>query len=168
MRSNPVLFLLMFVAFSALAQVLNEPSNWPNTDWTVSGTYAASALINDPTTSASFSFDDDAAGPGSDDDIIAESPVIDLTDAFNAGELQVQFSGIYNHRNIGGSLTLDYFDADSGNWVTLFNFPNNGTGSDYSNCTNLQSFVAGLFIDSFTATQLSGFKYRFAYDDDDG
>ncbi|NNL15309.1 MAG: T9SS type B sorting domain-containing protein [Flavobacteriaceae bacterium] len=32
----------------------------------------------------------------------------------------------------------------------------------------MQSFVAGLFIDSFTATQLSGFKYRFAYDDDDG
>ena len=167
MKKNTFLFFL-FITCGSFAQVLNEPANWPNTDWTVTGTYTASALINNPTTSGSFTFNDDAAGSGSDDDIIAESPAIDLTAAFNAGEIQVLISGTYNHRNIGGFLTLDYFDADSGTWTTLFNFPNNGSGSDYSNCVNMQSFEAGLVIDTFTATQLSGFKYRFAYDDDDG
>ncbi len=104
----------------------------------------------------------------SDDDVIAESPIVDLTAAFNAGETQVLISGTYNHRNIGGSLTLDYFDADSGTWTALFDFPNNGSGSDYSSCSNMQPFEAGLVIETFTATQLSGFKYRFAYDDADG
>lgn len=168
MKKNTFLYLLLFIACGAFAQVLNEPANWPNTNWIVTGTYTAGGLVNNPTTSDSFTFNDNVAGSDSDDDIIAESPIIDLTAAFNAGETQLLISGTYNHRNIGGFLTLDYFDADSGTWTTLFGFPNNGSESDYANCLNLQSFQAGLIINSFTATQLSGFKYRFAYDDDDG
>jgi len=168
MKKNTFLYLLLFITCGAFAQVLNEPANWPNTNWIVTGTYTASGLINNPTTSVSFTFNDNLAGVSSDDDVIAESPIIDLTAAFDAGERQMTISGIYNHRNIGGFLTLDFFDADSGTWITLFDFPNNGSGSDYSNCLNLQSFQTGLIIDSFTATQLSGFKYRYAYDDDDG
>jgi len=167
MKKITFLILLLCISYIAVAQVLNEPANWPNSNWTISGSYTASALINNPTTSNSFTFDDDGAGSGSDDDVIAESPVIDLTAAFNAGETQVLFSGTYNHRNIGGSLTLDYFNVDSGTWTALFDFPNNGAGSEYSTCTNMQPFEVGLVIDSFTATQLSGFKYRFSYDDDD-
>ncbi len=168
MKKITSLIFLLCISYMTVAQVLNEPANWPNSNWTVTGTYTASALINNPVTSDSFTFNDDAAGSGSNDDIIAESPVIDLTNAFNAGEIQILISGLYNHRNIGGSLTLDYYNADSGNWITLFNFPNNGSGSDFSSCVSMQSFEAGVVIDSFTATQLSGFKYRFAYDDDDG
>lgn len=162
------LFFLLGIYYGSHAQVLNVPGNWPNADWIISGTYTASALINDPTTSDSFTFNDDAAGSGSNDDITAESPVIDLTEAMEAGEIQLIFSGLYNHRDIGGFLTLDYFDADSGSWITIFNFTNNGTGTDYVSCSNMLLFEAGLTISSFSATQLSGFKYRFAYDDEDG
>ena len=161
------LLILLFITAGAYAQVLNEPANWPNTNWTVSGTYTAAGLVNDPTSSDSFTFDDDAAGSGSFDDIMAESPVIDLTAAFNAGETQLFFSGTYMHRDIGGSLSLDYWDADASAWVELLQFEGTSSPNTYDTCGNMFSFEAGLVINSFTATQQTGFKYRFAYDDGD-
>lgn len=162
------LLILLFISAGAYAQVLNEPANWPNTNWTVSGTYTASGLVNDPTSTDSFTFDDDAAGSGSFDDVTAESPIIDLTAAFSAGETQLLFSGTYMHRDIGGSLSLDYWDADASTWVELLQLEGTASPNTYDTCGNMFSFEAGLVINSFTTTQQSGFKYRFAYDDGDG
>ena len=168
MKKITLLIIMSFSATCIFAQVLNAPANWPNTNWTLNGTYNAAGLLNDPTLSDAFTFDDDAAGSTSDDDIAAESPTIDLTSAFNASETLLLFSGVYNHRDIGGTLDLEYWDADSSIWTSIFDFTGNGSGSDYENCANMQAYEAGLEIGSFSATQLSGFKYRFAYDDADG
>ncbi len=168
MKKITLLIIMSFSATCIFSQVLNEPANWPNTNWAISGTYNTAGLLNDPTASDAFTFDDDGAGSTSDDDITADSQIIDLTPAFNASETLLLFSGIYNHRDIGGTLDLDYWDADTSAWTSIFDFTGNGSGSDYANCTNMQAYEAGLDIGSFSATQLSGFKYRFAYDDADG
>lgn len=162
------LLILLLIVSGSFAQVLNEPANWPNTNWIVSGTYESTALLNDPTLSDSFTFDDDAAGSASDDDVMAESPVIDLSAAFSAGETQLLFTGNYMHRDIGGSLSLDYWDADTAGWVELFQFEGTTTPNTYASCGNMFPFEAGLVISGFTTNQLSNFKYRFAYDDFDG
>lgn len=82
------ILLLAFTQFS-IAQIINEPANWPNPDWTTSGNYGAAGLLADPVSDSSFSFDDDATGSTSDDDIASESPIIDLTPAYNGGENQI-------------------------------------------------------------------------------
>ena len=109
-KSMKKIILSILVLFSfqlGNSQVINEPSNWPNTDWVTSGTYTEAGLLADPTLADSFTFDDDAAGSTSDDDVASESPVIDLTAAFDAGETLVLITGDYSHRDIGGSLSLD-------------------------------------------------------------
>ena len=112
------ILLLAFTQF-VVAQIINEPANWPNSDWTTSGNYGAAGLLADPTTDSSFSFDDDATGSTSDDDIASESPIIDLTPAYNGSENQIVISGNYNHNDIGGVLSVDYWDADSSSWVSI-------------------------------------------------
>ncbi len=62
MKKITSLIFLLCISYMTFSQVLNEPANWPNSNWTVTGTYAASALFNDPTTSDAFTFDDNAAG----------------------------------------------------------------------------------------------------------
>ena len=95
-----------------MAQVINEPANWPNLNWTIGGSYAESGLVANPTVDASFTYDDDAAGSSAVNNINAESPVFDLTPAFAASEFNIIFTLDYVHYNTGGSLTLDYWDAD--------------------------------------------------------
>ncbi|MBT8310365.1 MAG: T9SS type B sorting domain-containing protein [Flavobacteriaceae bacterium] len=169
MRKITLSIIMSLSALCVFSQVLDEPANWPNTNWTVGGTYNASALLNDPTITDAFTFDDDAAGSSSDDDIVAESPVLDLTAAFNANEILLLFTGIYNHRPLsGGVLDLQYWDADASTWIPIFDFVGNGGGSDYESCLSMQPYEAGLDISGFSATQLSGFKYRFSFDDADG
>ena len=56
------LLLTLFCFQLGYSQVLNEPANWPNENWTTSGEYTATGLIAEPSTSDSFTFDDDAAG----------------------------------------------------------------------------------------------------------
>lgn len=169
MKKITFLSLFTCISYFTSAQVINEPAAWPNTNWTLSGTYNAGALLGNPTTiDDSFTFDDDAAGISSDDTVEVESPVIDLTAAATASENLLLFDGSYNHRDIGGTLDLEYWDADSATWNAIFDFAGNGGGFDYQSCSNLSSFQTGLDISSFTATQLSGFKYRIAYDDNGG
>lgn len=160
--------LFLFVFYFINAQVINEPANWPNDNWVVSGTFNTVGLLGDPTVDSTFTFDDDAATSTSDDNIEAESPVIDLTAAATANEVLLSFNGAYNHRDIGGSLDIEYWDADASTWNAIFDFVGNGSGTDYQTCNNTQDFEALLNISDFTATQLSGFKYRIAYDDNDG
>ena len=165
-----ILSILVLFSFQlGNSQVINEPSNWPNTDWVTSGTYTEAGLLADPTLADSFTFDDDAAGSTSDDDVASESPVIDLTAAFDAGETLVLITGDYSHRDIGGSLSLDYWDYDAGVWTPVLELENTtSSASDYQNCENQINFEAGLDITTFTATQLANFKYRISFDDADG
>ena len=165
-----ILSILVLFSFQlGNSQVLNQPANWPNTNWTTSGTYSEVGLLADPTSADSFTFDDDAAGATSDDNINSESPIIDLTDAFNANETLMLIGGDYSHRDIGGSLSLDYWDYDAGVWTAILELETTGaSSSDYQNCENQVGFESALDITDFTATQLANFKYRFSYDDGGG
>ena len=171
MKKTTLLILLLF-SIIVQAQVINQPANWPNTNWTVTGSYNTdpTAFEADPTTTANFAFDDDDAGSGSTDAIQAESPVIDLTAAFSAGEtwLFVDTDYVFNWIS-SDAIGVEYWDADAGTW--------NPWGSPIQADTTTpptNDFCAGtseayttdqLNIAGFTATQLSGFKYRLFYDD---
>ena len=168
MRKITLFVLLLVFAQYSFGQIINEPANWPNSDWTTYGNYGAAGLLADPATDSSFSFDDDATGSTSDDDIASESPIIDLTPAYNGSENQIVISGNYNHNDIGGVLSVDYWDADSSSWVSVLELGD--TSADTSNWCGgtLVVFETGFDIGSFSANQLSNFKYRFSYDDADG
>ncbi len=166
-----VLFLTTF-SWQSNAQVLNQNASWPNAAWTVTGTYntGATAFEADPTTTANFSFDDDDAGNGSDDDIAAESPVIDLTAASTAGETWITISGdyVFNFNN-DDILQFEYWDADASTWNiigTPFSADTASAPTDlFCAGTAAPYTTAVLDIAAFTATQLSGFRYRIYYDD---
>ena len=170
MTMKKITLLILLLAFTqfVVAQIINEPANWPNSDWTTSGNYGAAGLLANPVSDSSFSFDDDETGSTSDDDIASESPVIDLTAAYNGGENQIVISGNYNHNDINADLLVDYWDADTSSWVTLLDLVE--TANDLSNWCGgtLVLFETGFGIGSFSANQLSNFKYRFSYDDNDG
>ncbi|WP_296381878.1 fibronectin type III domain-containing protein [Winogradskyella sp.] len=172
MKKVTLFLLLLCFSFSLSAQVLNQPAAWPNTNWTVTGTYNVDpgAFEADPTLTTNFAFDDDDAGAGSDDDIAAESPIIDLSAAFTAGETWLFLDVDYTYNDLDDTLNLEYWDADSSTWVTwqqfvasadqpFDNFCNGGRDAFTSNQLN----IAG-----FTATQLSGFQYRISFLDDGG
>ncbi|NNL82586.1 MAG: hypothetical protein HKP28_04295, partial [Winogradskyella sp.] len=86
-----ILLFVLLLSLTINAQVLNQPANWPNTNWTITGSYDTSAAVftDNPTVSSFFSYDEDEAGSGSNNNIAAESPVINLTNAFNAGEIWI-------------------------------------------------------------------------------
>ncbi|NNF73900.1 MAG: gliding motility-associated C-terminal domain-containing protein, partial [Flavobacteriaceae bacterium] len=168
MKKVTLLIAFLLISFVSFSQVINQPANWPNASWSTSGTYNASGLLGDPTVDNAFSFDDDAAGSVSDDDIASESPLIDLTPASTAGENLITISADYTHRDIGGTLAIEWWDADSSMWLQLATMGGTTFVNDYQTCSNLSAFQAGFDITGFTATQLSGFKYRYSYDDNDG
>ena len=163
-------FLLLI--FQVSAQTLNQPANWPNAGWTLSGSYTAGGLSSDPTGSgATFTFDDDAAGNGSSDNLTLTSPVIDLTAASGAGETWITVSGNFTYYALGGDfLGIEAYDADAMTWSQIDQFVGNTTTvSDYQNCTVSEAYTSQVIdISGFTATQLSGFQYRFRYDDQGG
>ncbi|MEZ4792073.1 MAG: T9SS type A sorting domain-containing protein [Gelidibacter sp.] len=167
--------LLGFVLSNgAKAQTLNQNAGWPNAAWTVTGTFdSADPLVfeADPTVSANFAFDDDDAGSGSDDDIAAESPVIDLTAISGAGEtwLTVTVDYVYNWYAAGEKLALQYYDADGASWVDWQIIATADTAGaptdDYCSGTPANFVSDVLNISAFTATQLSGFRYRLYFND---
>lgn len=166
------LLLVAFAFYSQTnAQTLNEPANWPNPDWTLSGTYSATpgALEADPAVSPNFAFDDDDAGSVSDDDITTTSPVIDLTAAHTAGETSLKFTVQYIFRKLGTDevLNFEYWNADTSEWVVWSSLPGNDTSSTDNFCNSAKTtFVSDvLSILNFTPTQLSGFRYRIHWDD---
>ncbi len=152
------------------AQVLNQNAGWPNAAWTVTGTYNTDPLAFEanPTTTANFAFDDDDAGQTSVDNIAAESPVIDLTAADAAGESKVRVSAMYTYRFLAGYLRLEYWDADAAAWTPWgADITGNNTTVNNNFCTPAKTMYTSsdLDISAFTATQLSGFRYRIAFDD---
>ncbi|MBL7886706.1 MAG: T9SS type A sorting domain-containing protein [Flavobacterium sp.] len=167
-----IYFLLtaILMVWQGNAQVLNQNAGWPNAAWTVTGTYNTDPLAfeGNPTTSANFAFDDDDAGQTSLDDIAAESPVIDLTAADAAGETKVRVSAMYTYRILAGYLRLEYWDADAAAWTPWgADIAGNNTTVNNNFCTPAKTMYTSsdLDISAFTATQLSGFRYRIAFDD---
>lgn len=162
--------LLMLVSSYTFAQVLNQPANWPNPSWSITGEYLTDPDVfeADPTITANFSYDDDDAQNGHDDDIAAESPVINLTAAFNAGETWITVGSAYTFRDIGELLAVQYWDADASAWITIGS-PLDGTTNSVSDnfCSGDRvAFVSDVLnISGFTANQLSNFRYRIYYDD---
>src|SRR5680860_730158 len=88
----------------SFSQAVNQPANWPNAAWTISGTYSAADLLANPTVDPNFSYDDDGAGSGSTDSISVISNVIDLTPAQGAGENYIFVDGEYNFNETGSDL----------------------------------------------------------------
>ncbi|AGC76613.1 putative secreted protein (Por secretion system target) [Nonlabens dokdonensis] len=166
--------LLMFLItgaflFQSNAQTLNQSANWADSNWSLSGTYTASGLLSDPTdTGTTFTFDDDAAGSTSFDDLQLTSPVIDLTAANTAGETWITISGDYTFRSLGEILIMEIYDADAMTWSTLQTFAGNSSNFDYQTCTGSTAYITPIInISGYTSTQLSGFQYRISYDDTD-
>ncbi len=170
------LFALFAFTWQGKAQAVNEPANWPNTNWVLdiiahTGTDAMDIEANPTTSDDHFAYDDDDTGSGSHDEIAAESPVIDLTPAHDAGENYIYISGeyVYNFVNSNEKLSLDYWDADNNQWVTFYEFPQEDTPNapDNNYCSGTpEDYLTSLDISGFTATQLNGFKYRIYYNDD--
>nr|WP_321228745.1 FG-GAP-like repeat-containing protein [uncultured Psychroserpens sp.] len=164
------LALFLFSAFFSFSQTLNQPASWPNSNWTITGNYLTGTTIFEanPTVSANFAYDDDDAQNGHDDDIAAESPVINLTDAYNATETWITIGTSYVFHDFGEILILQYWDADSGSWV---NWGNELSGTQNPPTNNFcsgtyENFTSDpLNISSFSANQLSNFRYRISYDD---
>ncbi|GAB5416775.1 MAG: hypothetical protein Crog4KO_22640 [Crocinitomicaceae bacterium] len=163
-KSLIALVVGIFSVFSLNAQTLNQNASWPNLAWTLTGTYDVPSLIADPTVDPNFSYDDDAAGSGSTDILIATSPVIDLTAASIAGETNIFVDYDYNY-NFGGTFDLEWYDADATSWVTWEAIADN-SGTTANWCANLAGVVTSMELDisGFTATQLTGFQYRLNYD----
>lgn len=175
MKKITFLLLLMMFVHHVTAQVLNQPAGWPNTDWTITGTYVdtPTAFEADPTLTANFAYDDDDAGSGTINTIAAESPVIDLTDAFNAGETWLVLTSTYVYNNLSNdSISIQYWDADASAWVTWgapLTTDTPGAPTDNFCSGTSAPFNSGeLNIAGFTATQLSGFRYRIFFDDGGG
>ncbi|MGY0392109.1 GEVED domain-containing protein [Bizionia sp. KMM 8389] len=167
-----VIFCLVFTTHG-MAQTLNQNANWPNANWTLTGTDAGetdtSILEANPTIDANFAFDDDDAGGSGDNDIAAESPVIDLTAAHTAGETWLTVSADVVYRYLDDLLVIQYYDADASAWVNWGMDPVPGTSGapfdDFCSGTYEAYETDVLNIAGFTATQLSNFKYRIFYDD---
>ncbi|WP_458628352.1 FG-GAP-like repeat-containing protein [Winogradskyella sp. PC D3.3] len=170
-----LLLTLLLTLYCTLgsAQELNQSANWPNNQWTLSGTYDVEFLIEDPTTSASgsFSFDDNMAGGTSYNTIAAESPIIDLNAAYAAGEIEITvvFPYVYNIWQGDQSLQLQYWDNGSSEWVNWGNEIEDNSSLSLDFCSGASTvFISeALDIALFSTAQLTGFKYRILYDDND-
>jgi len=174
MKKLYVAAFLLAIFSQADAQVLNQSAGWPNAAWTITGDYNAdpSAFEGNPTTSANFAFDDDDAGNSAhEDNIAAESPVIDLTPAFTAGEMNITISTNYGYYYLEYDvLQFEYWDAAIASWVAWpgGTIPGNNTEilDDFCSIPKTLYITNSLSISGFTPTQLSGFKYRIYYNDD--
>ncbi|WP_046757184.1 T9SS type A sorting domain-containing protein [Kordia jejudonensis] len=165
------MIMCLLGTYVGISQTLNQAASWPNAAWTLSGSYTAGGLLSDPTgAGTTFTWDDDAAGNGSVDNLIATSPVIDLTAASGAGETWITINSTFTYRALGGDvLIIETYDADAMTWSTLYTFSGNTTTSDYQDCLVVDAYTTQVLdISGFTATQLSGFQYRISYDDQGG
>lgn len=164
-----ITLLCTLFCFTAKAQVLNQSANWPNANWSISGSYDVAFFYENPTeNSSSFSFDDDDAGGTSDNNIAAESPIIDISSAFNSDETEiiVTFQYVYN---IFGTeeFRLQYWDADNSTWTNWGNAieDNTNQGSNFCNRPRTTFTSELLDITAFTNNQLQNFRYRIYYND---
>jgi hypothetical protein len=172
MKKTLLITLFLAIGLNAFAQVLNQPAAWPNENWTLTGQFDANFLDENPTVSngsSSFSFNDDAPGSASNNTIAAESPVINLTDAFNTNETQltISFTYVFNIFQGGQDLFLQYWNADSATWENWEESLQDNSSAQNSFCNSSSgSFSSSLLdISGFTANQLQNFQYRIFYND---
>jgi len=162
------------LTYQMSAQIINQNASWPNASWDVVGTYnpIAIAFEADPRITANFAYDDNHAGAFANDFIAAESPIINLTNAYNAGESAMTLTGSYVYNQFSGAevLKFEYWDADLGIWTDWgFEFTSdtpNAPFDQYCNGETANYSSTSLDISTFTSNQLIGFKYRISYDDD--
>jgi hypothetical protein len=168
------IFMIMFLlgSYVGVSQTLNQNASWPNTNWALTGMYNTDplALEADPTLTANFAFDDDDAGAASDDDIAAESPIIDLTAAHTAGETWLNVTADYTYNDLADTLTLEYWDADAGAWVSWEQFGPSADQPTDNFCGGTRDSFTSIVLNiaAFTATQQAGFRYRISFLDDGG
>ena len=169
-----LILLLVIISFTnpkVFAQVLNQNANWPNEQWSLSGSYDPAFLYENPTIasgSTSFSFDDDDAGSASVNNVAVESPVIDLSNAFNAAETDIIVSFQYVFRIFQSeTLRLQYWDEDTSTWNNWGNAlqANSTTGTNFCSSTPSTFTSENLEISAFNASQLQNFRYRIFYND---
>ena len=158
MKKITLFFLALAFNWQGNAQTLNQNASWPNINWSVTGTYNTDPLAfeADPTLTSNFAFDDDDAGSGSDDNIAAQSPVIDITAAFNAGEtwLTVMADYVYYYL-LNDELVLQYWDADASSWINWGTPATSGTAGAPTNdyCAGTSEIFTSEVLDigAFTA-----------------
>lgn len=170
-KSLHIAFILSILTLSIEAQDLKKAANWPNTNWTLSGSYNASFLDKNPTisgASSSFSFNDNNAGGSSINSIAAESPTINISNAFNAGETGIVVSleyvlNIYQTE----TLRIQYWDADATAWTNFGGelTDNSNANDNFCDTTSTAYSTAILDISGFSINQLENFKYRIYYND---
>ncbi|EDP72755.1 hypothetical protein FBALC1_16677 [Flavobacteriales bacterium ALC-1] len=163
--------IFTFFCFITNAQVINEPANWPNENWSLTGTYDVDHLDANPTVnsgSSSFSFDDNLAGGSSINNVAVESPTINLNAAYNANETDiiVTFEYVLNIYQTE-TLQLQYWDTSINGWVDWGSSLDDNSNTTVNFCNgNFLTYISDtLDISSFTSTQLQGFKYRVFYND---
>ena len=166
-----LLYFLFGVTTIIYGQTVNDEANWPNSNWTITGTYDSNpnAFVADPRTSSNFSFNDRGAPYGQTNTIAAESPVIDLTAAHANGETLLSLDVMYSYRDysyLGQSLTVEYWDEAMSMWLPWHAVLGNIDLSGYY-CYQPKSklLMSGLNISNFSATTLANFKYRIVYGD---
>lgn len=172
MKKQLLLTILFSFTFTLIyGQELNEVANWPNTEWSLSGSYDATFLVENPTISSgssSFSFNDDAAGGASINSVAVESPIIDLSAAFTADETEIIVSLAYIFNIFANeTLQIQYWDTTTNEWVIWGNSltENSQVESDFCN-GDFSSYNSDILnISSFSTDQLQGFRYRILYDD---
>ena len=159
------LFLCTLLVSSALfAQILNQPANWPNAAWVLSGNYDPAGLLGDPTVDANFGYDDDVVGSASTNDLIlATSPVIDLSAAVAGGESALQLDFDYDY-NLGLLFDIEWYDADLGTWVNWSPIADNSATTTGWCASTVPYTAPTLDVTGFTANQQTNFQYRFYYD----
>ena len=167
------LFFLLFLGASKLfyGQTVNNMANWPNSNWTITGTYDSNpnAFAADPRTSSNFSFNDRGSTYGQTNTIAAESPVIDLTAAHANGETLLSLDVMYSYKDysyLGQSLSVEYWDEAMSFWLPWHSVEgNSNSGSNYCYQSKSKLLLSGLNISNFSATTLANFKYRIVYND---
>lgn len=171
MRRFLLLFTLICVWSQLHGQTLNQNANWPNTNWSLTGVFDANYLYENPTVSggsSNFYFDDDAAGGGSINNVIVESPIINLNAPFSNSEYLINVTVPYVLNVFQTeTLILEYWDADAEDWIIWDDgfTDNSGLPTDFCD-GNPTNFVSeALNISGFTTAQLENFRYRINYND---
>ncbi|MBC8644261.1 hypothetical protein H9W95_10010 [Flavobacterium lindanitolerans] len=120
MKKCYLLLALMGWQANSYSQTLNQSANWPNTAWTITGNYNedSEAFESDPRIASSFAYNDRFSGNPHEDNIAAESPVINLSAAFANGETLLELTMPYGYRyKANDALRLEYWDAAISAWI---------------------------------------------------
>jgi len=169
MKKKLLLLAVFLIVGTLSSQTLNQTTTWPNASWTLTGTYNSGNLLLNPTTiDSNFKFDDNQVA-NTGDIIYLQSPLIDLSAAFSAGEkaLKISFNLSYALTPATSELIgIEYWDADAGAWTSMPN-TSAASGSSVGTYTSCTGVLDDEYFDfsAFTLNQQQNFKYRFFYND---